>query len=116
MKFYLDEDLSPKIAEILRKRGMDALSCHEAGMKGASDLEQLEFAAKKKRCLVTRNRNDFIRLTLQFFNEKRTHLGVLIVPHSIPGDQFSRIAQKLQLVFAGHPRGFEPYQIDFLVK
>ena len=116
MKFYLDEDLSPKIAEILRKRGMDALSCHEAGMKGASDLEQLEFAAKKKRCLVTRNRNDFIHLTLQFFNEKRTHLGVLIVPHSIPGDQFSRIAQKLQLVFPGHPRGFEPYQIDFLVK
>ena len=32
MKFYLDEDLSPKIAVILRKNGIDALSVHEAGL------------------------------------------------------------------------------------
>jgi predicted nuclease of predicted toxin-antitoxin system len=44
MKFYLDEDLSPKIADILRKNGVDAVSAHEIGAVEASDLQQLEFA------------------------------------------------------------------------
>ena len=58
VKFYLDEDLSPRIAEILRKTGLDAVSAHEIEMREASDQKQLEFAAHDKRCLVTRNRNE----------------------------------------------------------
>jgi predicted nuclease of predicted toxin-antitoxin system len=114
MKFSLDEDLSPKIAQILRKNGVDALSCHEEGMIEASDRQQLEFAAKEKRCLVTRNRDDFIKLTLQFFNDHRPHYGVLIVPHTIPGDQFARIARLLKAFASRHPSGLEPYSVDFL--
>ena len=52
MKFYLDEDPSPKIAEILRRSGIDALSAHEAGMCEVSDQRQLDFAAMEKRCLA----------------------------------------------------------------
>ena len=48
MKFYLDEDLSPKVADILRKNGVDALSAHEIGAVEASDLRQLEFAGKRR--------------------------------------------------------------------
>lgn len=40
MKFYLDEDISPKIAEVLRKHGVDVVSAHDIGMKGASDEDQ----------------------------------------------------------------------------
>jgi predicted nuclease of predicted toxin-antitoxin system len=114
MKYYLDEDQSPKIAQILRRNRIDALSCHEVGMVGASDLEQLEFAAREKRCLVTRNRDDFIKLTLQFFNDHRPHCGVLIVPYTIPGDQFARIARLLKAFASRHPSGLEPYSVDFL--
>ena len=39
MKLYLDEDISPKVSEILRKKGMDAVSAHETGMLEASDDE-----------------------------------------------------------------------------
>ncbi len=114
MKFYLDEDLSPKVADILRKNGVDALSAHEIGAVEASDLRQLEFAGKEKRCLVTRNRDDFIKLTLRFFNDHRPHHGILIIPHTIPGDQFSRMAARMKTFASNHPSGVAPYTIAFL--
>ena len=114
MKIYLDEDLSPKVAALLRAGGVDALSAHEAGMCGASDREQLAFAAAEKRCLVTRNRDDYIRLTVQFFNDHRPHHGILIVPRRIPGDQFSRIARLVKKFSSDHPSGLDPYRIAFL--
>ena len=114
MKFYLDEDLSPKIAVLLRKNGTDAVSAHEVGMCEASDKEQLDFAAKNKRCLVTRNRDDFIKLTVQYFNDRRPHGGILIVPYALPGDQFSRIAHMIEKFSSRHGRGLEPYSIAFL--
>jgi len=114
MRYYLDEDLSPRIVAILRDAGIDADSTHEAGMLQASDLEQLDYAASQKRCMVTRNRNDFIRLTVQFFNEGRPHHGVLIVPYSYPGDRFSQLAKTLMKYAKTHEDGMVPYGIDFL--
>ncbi len=114
MKYYLDEDISPGIAEILRAKGIDAVSAHEAGMLQASDLEQLDHASKNKRCFVTRNRNDFIKLTVMFFNENRPHHGVLIIPASYPGDRFGRTAKALEKYAREHEKGMPSYGIDFL--
>lgn len=114
MKYYLDEDISPRIAEILRKNGIDAVSSHEAGMLQVSDLEQLSYASSRKRCMVTRNRNDYIKLTVQLFNENKTHFGVLIIPLSYPGDQFARIAKALEKYALQHKAGMPSYGIDFL--
>lgn len=115
MKYYLDEDLSPKIAEILRKQGIDAISVYETGMAQASDREQLEYAVSGGRCLITRNRNDFIKLTVQFFNEHRKHYGILIIPHTLPGDKFSLIAKAIAKYDVKHSREkIEPYTIDFV--
>lgn len=114
MKYYLDEDISPKIADILKSYKIDAQSTHEEGMTQSGDIEQLEYAANKGRCIVTRNRNDFIRLTVQFFNENRRHHGVLIIPYTIPGDKFSFVASALKRYAVKHPSGMAPYTIDFL--
>ncbi|MDI6889598.1 MAG: DUF5615 family PIN-like protein [Thermodesulfovibrionales bacterium] len=115
MKYYLDEDLSPKIAEILRKNHIDAVSAHEVGMLQAADIEQLERASSESRCLVTRNRNDFICLTVQFFNEHRPHTGVLIVPYTLPGDRFLTIAKAIIKHHSKHSKDtMEPYAIDFI--
>ena len=114
MKYYLDEDLSPKIAEILRNHRIDAISAHEVGMLQATDMEQLERASSEGRCLVTRNRNDFIRLTVQFFNEHRPHGGVLIIPHTLPGDKFPLIAKAIVKYDLKHSEDIKSYGIDFL--
>ena len=114
MKLYLDEDISPKVSVILRKKGMDAVSAHEIGMLEASDEEQLAFAADNGRVMVTRNRDDFISLTVQFFEDLKPHKGLIIVPHTIPGYEFSKLAALLVNFSKDYPQGFEPYTIEFL--
>jgi predicted nuclease of predicted toxin-antitoxin system len=114
VKYYLDEDIGPKVAELLRKGGVDAVSAHEKGMCGVSDEEQLEEAAKEERVLVTRNRDDFILLSVRFFEDVKPHHGLIIVPHSIPGSNFSLLARLLSEYAQDHPQGLEPYTIEFV--
>jgi hypothetical protein len=114
LKYYLDEDLSPKIAEILRRHHIDAISAHEIGLIQTTDREQLERATSEGRCLVTRKRNDFIRLTVQFFNEHRPHSGVLIIPHTLLGDKFALIAKAIVKYDLKHSKNIKSYGIDFL--
>jgi predicted nuclease of predicted toxin-antitoxin system len=114
VKLYLDEDISHKVAEIIRKRGMDAVSAHETGMLGASDEEQLTFAATEGRAMVTRNRDDFMTLTVQFFEALKPHKGLIIVPHTIPGSEFGKFAALLVKFSKDYPHGLEPYTIEFL--
>lgn len=114
MRFYLDEDLSPTVAELARARGVDTVSVHEVGTTGLSDWEQLDRAASDGRCVVTRNRDDFIRLTVEYFMAHRPHRGILIVPHTVPADHFSGLADALVAYAADHPGDAPPYTIDFL--
>lgn len=112
MRFLLDEDLSPKVAEVARNLGLDVVSVHEVGRRGLSDREQLQFAASEERIFVTRNRNDFIRLTAEAFQEGKPHEGMLIVPRSLPNDRPEHIAHALKRWRERHEPS--PYLIDFL--
>lgn len=78
MKLYLDEDLSPRIAERLRKKGIDAVSVFEVGRMQMSDREQLAYAAQEGRCLVTRNARHFIILAQEAIRRQEPHAGIIL--------------------------------------
>lgn len=114
MRLYLDEDISPKVADLLRHKGIDAVSVHDVKMTGASDERQLLRAVSEERVMVTRNRNDFIILTVRFFEDTTPHHGLLIIPFSIPGNDFTLLANLLHSFVQRNPDGLQPYTIEFL--
>lgn len=95
MKFFLDEDLPPSVAEIARNQGLDVTTVQEEERHGLSDPEQLKYAASQGRVMVTRNRNDFLDLTKQAFQTNSPHHGVLIVTRSLPSRRPERLAAAL---------------------
>jgi uncharacterized protein with PIN domain len=113
MRFLLDEDLNPAVAEIARGLGLDVISVHEISRRGYLDEEQLRFSAGQQRIFLTRNRDDFLRLTVAFFQVGEAHAGLLIVPHSLPNHRPEWIAHALKrwLERAGDPGS---YFVDFL--
>ncbi|MEW6410167.1 MAG: DUF5615 family PIN-like protein [Nitrospirota bacterium] len=110
MKLLLDEDISPQIATLLRQKGIDAVSVHEIGRTGLTDQEQLEYSALEGRCFATRNRNDYILLTRQFFASNIPHKGVLIVSSSYRLNNFTGIAEAI----AGYASGWGEEPMDYL--
>jgi hypothetical protein len=87
----------------------------ECDRNGTSDDEQLAFAAEMSRCIVTRNRGDFIGLTLRFMAEQRRHSGVLLVPGSMGTDDYRGIAVAIRHYDEQHPEGIPPYTVDYLI-
>ncbi len=75
---YLDADVHPIVARILRGRGFDAVSANEAGHPQASDREQLDFAVARRRVLVTFNVADFVREARAYALEGRDHCGIIV--------------------------------------
>jgi predicted nuclease of predicted toxin-antitoxin system len=117
VKFYLDEDISPRVAEIARGRcQLDVLSANEVGTQAWTDAAQLRYAAEQGRCIVTRNRDDFARETRTAYEAQTPHAGVLIVTRSLPSDQFTAMAAALCAYANNFPHGMQPYTIDFLAK
>ena len=79
LPFLPDEDLSQRVAEGLRRQGIDAVSVHEIGRgsRGLTDAEQLEYAAAEGCMLVTYNRQDFQALDDEWLRQERSHAGIL---------------------------------------
>lgn len=114
MKFYLDEDLSGKIAEIARGMGVDVVAARECGNCGSDDEVQLLAAARADRCLVTRNRDHFVALSVRFLQGDLPHAGVLVVPYTVPTDRFVLVAAAIAQYDRDHPDGISPYGYDYV--
>lgn len=116
-RYLLDEDVNPEVAAVARDRGVDVRSIHELDREGLSDRRQLRGAAADGRALVTYNRDDFRELTVEFFQAREPHSGVVIIPHTLRDDRPGRVAaslEKYEEARAGEP--LEPYSYDFLAR
>ncbi len=60
LRFYLDENMDPEIAEQLRRRGLDVLSAKEVNLLKVSDDVQLRYAAIRGRVICTKD-SDFAK-------------------------------------------------------
>jgi len=114
VNFYLDEDLSPKIAVALRRKGIDAVSAHEAGNTQFSDSQQLAYAAGEGRCLVTRNARHFLALSREAINRQQPHAGILLCSPRLTGAEFHSIISRLTQIAKQYPQGLGPYDIFYL--
>jgi predicted nuclease of predicted toxin-antitoxin system len=114
MRFYLDADLSWRIARIARNFGIDVISAIEVDMRTATDEEQLAYASEQGRCIVTNNRDDFMELDRIWQIEQSEHAGILITADSLPSDDFAGVARALAYYDSMYPEPFIPGLVDYL--
>lgn len=95
-RYLLDEEVHPEAAAIGRRLGLDVASVHELNRRGLSDAEQLRRAAADGRVFVTRNRDDYIVLTVEAFRAGEPHRGVLILPHTLSNKHPAGIARAIE--------------------
>ena len=74
IKYHLDESVANAVANGLEHRGIDVTTSKATGLIGASDLQQLDYAMKQDRVLVTHD-DDFLRIHA----EGAEHAGIVYV-------------------------------------
>jgi len=95
-RFYLDECVAPKVAERLRRHGLDVLTIRESGLMSRSDEEQLLWAACKRRVLITHDK-DFRTL----HERGELHAGIIHLP-SRGKHHIQELVRRCLLIHAEH--------------
>ena len=67
IRFHLDENVDPRVADGLRLHAIDVTTTADAGLSGASDPEQLAYVNRDGRVIVTQD-TDFLRLAASGHN------------------------------------------------
>ena len=78
VRLYLDPHIKLQLADDLRAAGYDVLTSQQAGMAAAADEEQLAFATREDRAILTFNIRDFAPLHHEWSTAARTHGGIIV--------------------------------------
>jgi len=89
IELYLDEDVDVLVAELVRARGFSVTTTRDAGQLGKTDAEQLAFAARERKVLVTHNRTHFESLARLYLAEGRPHSGIILATRN-PAHEIAR--------------------------
>jgi len=74
IKFHLDENVDPDIADGLRTHGIDVTVTKKVKLRGASDPTQFDYAQRTSRTLITHD-TDFLRIA----SKTSEHCGIVFV-------------------------------------
>lgn len=103
VRLYVDEDAcEAAVVRGLRARGLDVLTTIEAQRCGATDRNQLAFAAQQGRSIYTFNVGDFARLHREYLLQGINHSGIIVLPdqrYSV-GEKIRRLARFIGSVTA----------------
>lgn len=99
---YLDECMDPAMIEPMPQRGFDVTSTQLAGHRGANDLEQLTFATRLDRPIVSENGKHFRGWHRFFEQQGLRHGGIVIVPQTEVVLETLRVAMMLAWIVAEH--------------
>ncbi|HEV2349409.1 MAG TPA: DUF5615 family PIN-like protein [Terriglobia bacterium] len=97
---YLDEDVNVVLADLVRARGFRVTTTRAAGQMAMTDESQLAFAASQRKAILTHNRVDFEVLAQRYFEEKKTHSGIIIAVRRHPKELSKRVLILLDSVTA----------------
>lgn len=75
MRFHLDEQVDPAVAEGLRQRGINVTTSAYAELLSATDEAHIAFAIAEKRIIFTHDR-DFLRI----HSDGISHQGIVYCP------------------------------------
>ncbi len=89
------EDLTDRLAVSLRSRGYDVVSAHEINMRGKTDKEQLEYAIKHNRVILTRNIKHFVNLQREYYKKGLSHKGIVVTNYLPLKEMIRRITKFL---------------------
>ena len=96
LKIYLNENLSWKIAKVLREYGYDVISSSEVGMNAEDDEVQFDFAASDKRAVLTNNFGDFVRLYQEYASSGKDHYGIIFTTKCTLAAMIKRLRRLLE--------------------
>ncbi|MBI5180017.1 MAG: DUF5615 family PIN-like protein [Nitrospirae bacterium] len=111
LRIYTDENVDIRIADGLRKRGVEVFSAIEEGMTGVSDLEQFNYAFQLKAAIFTHD-SHFLDIAKKTVKEGSGHWGVIFVSMNklSIGECIRRLALYADVLFAEEMKN----QIEFL--
>lgn len=92
--------MSRAVIAAAQRAGFDTLTPNQAGMGGRSDEEQLAFASREGRVVVTSNRKDFGRLNSSWLRSGREHSGIVILTQQ--GLDVGFVLRRLQRIAERH--------------
>jgi predicted nuclease of predicted toxin-antitoxin system len=108
VKALLDEQLSPRIAELLRSGGHDVQAVVDrSDLAGRSDRVILESATAEGRAVVTNNVKDFRLLTAERLARGEVHAGLILLPSTRTRNRAAAemLADAIERILLEHPDG-----------
>ena len=91
IKLYLDADVHPKIASVLREREFDSISAQEVEREKISDEDQLDFSISQSRAILTYNTKHFTKLHKDYMDVGKEHCGIVVSPQHPIGTSLRKL-------------------------